>query len=117
MEMLVHDNYILQNPDRKELKEHGFRYNREMSESGEEFYSLRFPVLQYHKSTTVEGEIIIDMDSGNIRVNAYNYGTKSCYPPFYNTVCNEVYRVMIEKINKAFSDIFNEVGIRKVGDN
>lgn len=116
MEMLVHYNYIVKNPDRKELREHGFRYNKKMSDSEGEFYSFRFPVLQYAKSTTVEGEIVIDLNSGEVDVNAYSYGTKGYYPPFYQIECGEVYRPIIEKINKAFIQVFKKIGVKKVNE-
>lgn len=115
MEMLVHNNYILKNPDRKKLKEYGFHYNKRMSDSDRDFYSLKFPVLQYSGKTTVNGEIIIDMNLGAVRLNTYNYGTDSCYAPFYQE-CSKVYEPIIEKINNAFNEMFNKIGIKKVGD-
>ena len=116
MEMIAYNNYVLPNPDKIKLKEQGFHYNRSMSDSECDFYSLKFPVLQYLKSTTVEGEIIIDMNSGEIRVNAYNYGTKGCYTPFYRTKCDSVYKTIIQKINKVFKNMFSKVGIERAGD-
>lgn len=116
MEMLVHSNYILKNPDRKKLKEQGFRYDKYISDSDEEFYSFRFPALQYVKSTTVDGEIIVDMNSGAVRVNAYNYGTNGCYPPFYQKECGEVYSPIIKRINKSFVEVFKKIGVKKVNE-
>lgn len=115
MEMLVHSNYIMLNPDRGKLKEQGFRYNRVMSDAEEDFFSLRFPALQYNNSTTVEGEIIVDLKSGNVRIEAYSYGTRSNYPPFYQLVCSDVYEPIITKINQAFQRMFQKLGIEKVG--
>ena len=86
-----------------------------MSDYECDFYSIRFPVLEYLKSTTVEGEIIVDMETGYIRINAYNYGTKNCYPPFYQE-CSKVYKPIIEKIHKAFDVMFSKIGIKKVGE-
>ena len=115
MEMLIYNKYILKNPDRKKLKELGFHYNKRMSDSDVEFYSVKFPVLQYSGKTTVDGEIIIDMNSGEVRLNTYSYGTDSCYAPFYQK-CNKVYEPIIEKINNAFNEMFNKIKIKKVGD-
>ena len=113
MEMIAHEKYILMSLDRKKLKKNGFRYNRGMSDYDCDFYSLKFPALQYDKSTTVDGEIIADMRTGEIRLNAYNYGTKNYYPPFYKNECSEVYKPIIEKINSAFYNMFNKIGIIK----
>ena len=102
MEMLIRNDYILKNPDRKKLKEYGFHYNRDMSDSDGDFYSIRFPVLQYLKSTTVEGEIVVDINSGAVKLNAYS--------------CTEVYKPIIKKINDSFIAMFKKIGIKKVGE-
>lgn len=113
MEMIAYEKYILMNLDKSKLKKNGFHYNRYISDSDCDYYSLKFPVLQYNKSTTVDGEIIADMKTGEIRVNAYNYGTKNYYPPFYRKECSEVYEPIIKKINNAFYNMFNKIGIIK----
>jgi len=113
MEMLINKEYVLPNPSKKELKKHGFRHNKFMSDSEGDFYSIRFPVLQYHKTTTIDGEIIIDLNSGDIKINAYNYGTNSCYSPFYQNACSKVYEPVIKKINKEFNKMFSKLGINR----
>lgn len=113
MEMIAHEKYILMNSDRKKLKKNGFHYNKYISDSDCDFYSVKFPVLQYNNSTTVDGEIIVDMNTGEIRVNAYNYGTRNYYSPFYKKECSEVYEPIIKKINNAFYNMFNKIGIIK----
>lgn len=114
MEMIAHEKYILMSVDRKKLKKMGFHYNRYISETDCDFYSIKFPVLQYNKSTTVDGEIIADMNTGQIRLNTYNYGTRNYYPPFYRNECSEVYEPIITKINNAFYNMFNKIGIIKL---
>ena len=114
MEMLAHKCFMLPNPDRKILKKQGFRYNKHISDSDGDFYSRHFPVLQYNNTTTVDGEIIVDMNSGDVRINAYNYGTKEYYPPFYKTECSEVYEPIMKKINNAFLDMFHTIGISEL---
>ena len=116
MEMLVHEKYILMSLDRGKLKKNGFRYNKYMSDYDCEFYSVKFPALKYNKSTTVDGEIIVDMSTGEIRVNAYNYGTRNYYSPFYMKSCSEVYEPIITKINNAFYNMFNKIGVIKSGE-
>ena len=114
MEMLVNNTYILNAPNKKKLKEFGFRYNKKLSGDDGNYYSLRFPTLRYHNSTTVDGEIIVDMNNGDIRLNAYSYGTNGYYPPFYQNDCSDVYKPIIKKINKAFVNMLEKVGIQKV---
>ena len=111
MEMLAHKKFVLPNPDEKFLNKHGFRYNKHISDSEGDFYSIRFPVLKYNKATTVDGEIIIDMNSGNVKINVYNYGVRAYYPPFYKTECSKVYEPIIGKINEAFRNMFRSIGI------
>ncbi len=113
MEMLISKEYILPNPNKKELKSNGFRHNKLIGDSEGDFYSIRFPVLQYHKTTTVDGEIIIDLNSGNVKINAYSYGTNGCYPPFYQKNCSKVYEPIIKKINASFHTMFRKIGIKK----
>lgn len=114
MKMIAHKKYVLQNPNKRELKKHGFRHNKEMSDSEGDFYSLKFPVLQYHNVTTVEGEIVIDLNTGDIRINAYNYGQKEYYSPFYCTECSEVYEPIMKKINNQFQVVFHKLGITEI---
>lgn len=113
MEMLISKEYVLPNPNKNELKNYGLHYNKLMSDSECDFYSIRFPALQYHKTTTVDGEIIINMNSGNVKINAYNYGTDNYYPPFYKKDCSKVYEPIIKKINKGFNTMFRKIGIMK----
>ena len=112
MEMLIWNKYILKNPDKKKLKEQGFRYNKRMSDSDVDFYSIKFPVLQYLKTTTVDGEIVVDTNTGTVRLNAYNHGTKYCYPPFYQEYI-KIYEPVMKKINRNFKRMLNKIGAKE----
>lgn len=115
MEMLVNKKYVLTKIDKKALKIFGFRrYSKYFGDEKENYYSLRFPILKYFKSTTVEGEIIVNLDDGSVKINAYNYGTNGFYPPFYQEKCNKVYETIIKKINSKFYEIFDKVGIKQI---
>ena len=114
MEMIVHNNYVLKNkPDKHLLKKYGFKYNKRISDSDVDVYSIRFPVLSYNNVATVDGEIAVDMENGKIILNAYNSGTNNCYPSFYEDKCYEVYEPIIKKINSAFEEKFNHIGVVK----
>lgn len=112
MESLVTKQYVIPDVDKRKLKKLGFKKNEKISNVDNEFYCLRFPLLQYLKSTTVEGEIIINLSDGSVRLNAYSYGTNSYYPPFYQTEYNEVYSIIMEDINQKFAEKFKEIGIK-----
>lgn len=73
-------------------------------------YSIRFPALGCGKNATVTGEIIIDINSGAVKLNAYN-GTKTYYPPFYKMECDKVYEPVVKEINKTFIKILDSIGV------
>lgn len=98
MEMLISKEYVLPNPNKNELKNYGLHYNKLMSDSECDFYSIRFPALQYHKTTTVDGEIIINMNSGNVKINAYNYGTDNYYPHFIKKIVVKYMSQLLKKL-------------------
>ena len=113
--MLVKNKYVLTKIDKKALKNFGFRHhNRYFDDEKENFYSLRFPVLKYLKTTTIEGEIIVNTADGSVKLNAYNYGTNGFYPPFYHEECRKVYEPIIKKINSKFCEVFDNIGIKKI---
>ena len=111
MEMLVNNNYVLSSPDKNQLKDLGFRYNKQMSDSDGVFYSMKFPVLEHNDQHTVYGEIAIDMNSGNIRVNAYCVTGRS-YPPFYQEY-TKIYEPVMKKINRNFKRMLNKIGAKE----
>ena len=115
MEMLIRNNYIMSKPNKKKLKENGFRYNKQMSDSDCDYYSIRFPCIQYNQNITIEGEIIVNLNSGKIKLNAYDCNKKGCYSPFY-LGSNKVYEPIMSKINNVFLTIFSKFGIQKAGD-
>lgn len=115
MEMLIKNNYVLNNVNKRELKKIGFRHHSKYFNDEENvYYSMRFPVLKYLKSTTIEGEIIINSCDGTVKLNAYNSGTDGFYPPFYHEECTKVYKPIMEKINVNFYEMFNKIGIKKI---
>ena len=65
-----------------DLYSKGFHYNKLMSDETD-VYSLRFPVHKYKKFITLEGEILVELQTGDIAINVFNYGTNEWYSPFY----------------------------------
>lgn len=98
MEMLINQTYTLEHVDRKHLKEQGFRYNKLISDAEGDFYSLKFPISKWQ----IDGEIVVDLCTGDIKLNVYRSGTKNFYPPFYQETCGKVYEMAIRDINDVF---------------
>lgn len=113
MEMLINKKYYMPNTDKINLKKFGFRNNGKLGGDCE-YYYLRFPLLKYLKSTTVEGEIIVNSNDGSVELNAYSYGTNSYYHPFYQNEYNEVYALIMTDISKKFNKMFDKIGIKEV---
>lgn len=116
MEMLIMNTYKMRNPTKEKLLNFGFTHNSSLSdsESGTEFYTLFFPVLKYNKKATVLGEIDVELNTGEVFVNAIKANTRTAYHQFYNSECQEGYSYIIEKINKAFNDMFDKLSISKI---
>lgn len=67
-----------------ELYKKGFYYNKSMSDDGLDCYSIRFWVLKYNKIPTVDCELTVELQTGNVLINVYNHGTNDIYVPYYN---------------------------------
>lgn len=109
MEMLINNRYKLYNIDKQRLKNLGCRYNKNLSDSEEEFYTYRFQT-----DSNITGEISISLLNGDVRINAFN--GKSSYAPFYDKDCIPAYETMIKEINDKFRYSFRKLGIKKVGE-
>lgn len=98
---------MMENPDRDKLQTYGFRYSKEYSENNVVIYRHTFPVIKYNKDITLYGEILILMESGQVRVNVYgNSGTP--YPPFY---CDKfgVYDELKKRMNNRILDEIHKI--------
>ena len=89
----------------------GFHYNKLMSDETD-IYSLRFPVHKYKKYTTLEAEIIVELQSGDVIVNVFNYGTNERYSPFY--VQDYGRYEILGSINKAINEQLKRIGAKEV---
>lgn len=95
---------------KQELYDKGFRFNKFMSTDEVSYYSIRFPVLKYNKATTVEGEITTELETGNVHINVYNFGTNDIYVPYYNSEYGKYDTLDI--INSAIQKQLGKLGIR-----
>lgn len=88
-----------------DLYSKGFHYNKLMSDETD-FYSLRFPVHKYKKYITLECELAVELQTGDVVINVFNYGTNERYTPFYNQdygryeILNSIYKAIEEQLKK-----------------
>jgi hypothetical protein len=94
-----------------DLYSKGFRYNKLMSDETD-IYSLRFPVHRYKKYVTLEGELLVELQSGEISINVFNYGTNERYSPFYYQEYGR-YEIL-NPINKTIEDQLKKIGAKEV---
>ena len=72
---------------KEDLYNKGFRYNSVMSDTEIECYSIRFPVLKYNKHTTLECELTVELQTGNVIIDVFNYRSRDQYTPYYHVEC------------------------------
>ena len=94
-----------------DLYSKGFHYNKLMSDETD-IYSLRFPVHRYKKYTTLECELIVELQTGEISINVFNYGTNERYAPFYHLEYGK-YEIL-EVINKNIEEQLKKIGAKEV---
>lgn len=112
MECIKSNTYKMKNHYVKTLKEFGFYYNREISDSENKYYSIRFPVLKYNKYTSVVGEINVNSADGKIIINVYDPKGKP-YVPFYNNEYGN-FNDILSIINKNIIRYLKKYKIKKV---
>ena len=61
MENILKNKYIMKDFSHKNLHALGFSYNKIISDCDRKYYSMRFPVVKYNSSASIEGEITIDI--------------------------------------------------------
>lgn len=72
-------------PSKQWLLDHGFIYNKTLSNDDTDVYTYRFPVLKYNSYTTLECGLSIIFGDNKIKIDVYDYGTRDKYAPFYYT--------------------------------
>lgn len=104
----LENNYILNDISEKKLKELGFRRYNTMSTEETSYYIYKFPVYKYLGRATLECEIIIDSNTGEIRIDVYDMD-HDVFPAFYNTQKYE--QKLIEDIRRNILKEYKKLGL------
>lgn len=102
MENILKNKYIMKDFSHKNLHALGFSYNKIISDCDRKYYSMRFPVVKYNSSASIEGEITIDTTDGSIFLNVYDL-KGNYYIPFYNYEYGnfeDILKMIYKNINK-----------------
>ena len=94
--------YKMKDYSKQYLQSKGFRYNRTLSDSSEEIYTYRFPLISYNKTTTIECEISVSITTGMVNINVINSSTRELYASYYNREYGnfEIVKLMDTKLVK-----------------
>ena len=103
-------NYKLKTT-RDELYKKGFRYNKLLSDDQTDFFSYRFPVHRYKNVPTLECELNVSLQTGNILIHVYKAGTNENYIPFYNSEYGKY--TIIDEINAVITKQLVKFGAKK----
>ena len=102
--------YVLRT-NKDDLYSKGFRYNKVMSDDVTDCYSLRFPVHKYKKTTVLECEVTVELQTGRVFTNVFNYGTNDIYVPYYNNEYGK-YPILV-KINSSIKTQLKKIGAKE----
>lgn len=113
MEKLIDKIFVKPNITKSWLKNNGFQYSRVYSNDDEQVYYYKFPVYQYHTYVTLECEIRITLNNGEVSIDIFDSDTKEKYAPFYFEE-QEAYEYMVKIINNRVINTLNELGITEI---
>lgn len=116
MSNLSEIRYIKKNVNKKWLKSNGFKHNRIFSNEESEAYTYRFPVYKYGDFVTLDCEFIILLKTGEVRINVYDYNTRSRYAPFYSCEYGN-YDKVLTIINEKIERELDKFGIGRKDNN
>ena len=97
---------------KEDLYNKGFRYNSLMSDMEMDCYSIRFPVLKHNKQTTLECELSVELPTGNVIINVFNYRTRDQYSPYYYIEYGRY--DTLEVIQNEINKYIKKLGIKEV---
>ena len=99
--------YIMSNHSKKFLLDNGFKFNRNLSDSTEEIYTYRFPLISYNKIATIECEISVSTVTGIVNVNVLNGSTRDLYASYYDREYGnyEIIKLIDIKINNKLKEL------------
>ena len=76
--------YIMKDTNPRKLDENMFRFRQSMSDAEETVYEHVFPVYRYHAAVTLEARFMLIKETGEIKIDVFDSGTKGIYGPWYN---------------------------------
>ena len=99
--------YKIQNYSKSYLQSIGFKYNPYLSDYADEIYTYRFPLISYHKTTTISCEIAISTVTGIVNVNVLNGSTRDLYASYYDREYGnyEIIKLIDIKINNKLKEL------------
>ena len=94
-----------------DLYRKGFHYNKLMSDDNVEFYSMRFPVMKYKNTPTLECELTVELQTGQVQINVFNYGTNDVYAPYYSSEYGKY--ETLDKIDEVIKTRLKKLGAKE----
>ena len=107
----LENDYILKNHTVANLKTLGFRRYSPMCDEESSYYIYRFPVYKYLGTTTLECELKINIDTGNIRIDVYDMD-RDLFAMFYNEV-TESNKNFLSEIKNVIITKYKKLGIEE----
>lgn len=94
------------------LKNHGFYFRESLSYQDFTVFVHRFPVYKWGISCTLEGEFMVVQETGEVRVNVFDAGSRDRYASWYvDDGTNDI----VPEIDKKIEAEMSKCGIRKKG--
>lgn len=115
MNQLVYNQYKidLKKVTKRWLTENGFKKSTLYSTKSETVYEKRFPCYKWGIIHTLECEVLLYMKDGTVKINIYDYGTRTIYAGAYTTEDNS-YEFIMRRINRSVSIKLKKLGIKRV---
>ena len=88
--IMATDRYKLRNPTKQNLISLGYRYYR-TTDDNRSLYIYKFPAYKYKKYTTIECEVVTELNTGYTNINIYEKKNMSAYTPFYSVELRKQY--------------------------
>ena len=106
---MINNKYYKSDITMEWIRKSPFRYSNLFSTYEENAYSYRFPVHKSGGYVTLECEITVFEQSGNITLNVFEYGTRNKYAAFY---CNEYGKnLVLDSVNEKITSELKRFGI------
>lgn len=107
MELIRNYTYKIRDCNTQKLRSYGFRH--QIADSSSNYYVYKFPVEKYNKCTILECRVLVDSNSGDVRLDVYdNWG--NMYPPFYYNGYGN-YKPILHRINSIIFSEFKKLNI------